>query len=48
MDYPKRFGQFQDWFSTDDACVEYLAKLLSLLRHAQVMKTERDGEPATG
>ncbi|WP_374200345.1 transposase [Arthrobacter sp. M4] len=27
VDYPKKFGQFQDWFSTDYACVEYLAGL---------------------
>ncbi|WP_083266499.1 transposase [Arthrobacter sp. U41] len=27
VNYPKNFGQFQDWFSTDDACLKYLAKL---------------------
>lgn len=27
VDYPSTFGQFQDWFSTDEACLEYLAKL---------------------
>ncbi|WP_434616151.1 transposase [Arthrobacter sp. A5] len=27
MDYPSTFGQFQDWFGTDDACLECLAKL---------------------
>lgn len=27
VDYPSTFGQFQDWFSTDKACLEYLAKL---------------------
>ncbi|WP_082057002.1 IS1595 family transposase [Psychromicrobium lacuslunae] len=27
VDYPADFGQFQDWFSTDEACFEYLAHL---------------------
>ncbi|AMM34744.1 transposase (plasmid) [Sinomonas atrocyanea] len=27
VDYPKTFGQFQEWFSTDEACFEYLARL---------------------
>jgi hypothetical protein len=27
VDYPNTFGQFHDWFSTDEACLEYLAKL---------------------
>ncbi|GAB2765625.1 hypothetical protein GCM10027090_39730 [Sinomonas soli] len=27
VDYPETFGQFQDWFSTDEACLEYLAGL---------------------
>ena len=27
VDYPATFGEFQDWFSTDEACLEYLAKL---------------------
>jgi len=24
VDYPKTFGQFQDWFSTEEGCFEYL------------------------
>jgi hypothetical protein len=27
VDYPVTFGQFQDWFATDEACFDYLAKL---------------------
>lgn len=27
VDYPATFGQFQDRFATDEACLEYLAKL---------------------
>ena len=27
VDYPETFGQFQDWFRTDEACLEYLARL---------------------
>jgi hypothetical protein len=27
VDYPKTFGQFQDWFGTDEGCFEYLARL---------------------
>ena len=27
VDYPKTFGQFQEWFSTDEACLDYLAGL---------------------
>ena len=27
VDYSNTFGQFHDWFSTDEACLEYLAKL---------------------
>lgn len=27
VDYPRDFGQFQDWFGTDRACLEYLATL---------------------
>lgn len=27
VDYPRTFAQFQDWFSSDEACFEYLAKL---------------------
>lgn len=27
VDYPSTFGQFQDWFSTDEACLRYLARL---------------------
>jgi hypothetical protein len=29
VDYPKTFGQFQEWFSTDEACFEYLASALA-------------------
>lgn len=27
VDYPVTFGQFQDWFSTEEACLDYLARL---------------------
>lgn len=27
IDYPKTFQEFDEWFSSDDACIDYIAKL---------------------
>jgi hypothetical protein len=55
VDYPRTFGQFQDWFSTDEACFEYLATLgwpdgfhVPEVRRRQVLAHRREAVDVQG